>query len=66
MTAKQEATKLVDKFYYRLYELQRNPEIELVMNQAKACALICVNEMLEEVINEDRSYWEEVKKEINK
>ena len=69
MTAPEQAEKIVDTYYYRLYEMQRNPTPSEIMYQSKECALILVDELLEEVVYsvyEDKSYWVEVKNEINK
>jgi len=38
----------------------------LMFEQAKYCALIAVDEILEECVLERDWYWEEVKKEIQK
>ena len=66
MTAKEKAIELVNKFL-QIYD-GRVP-------QAKQCALICVDEILQTIPNEVMSYkpfmmntdyWQEVKQEINK
>mgnify|MGYP001147345583 FL=1 len=60
MIAKEKAKELVNRFL-QIYD-GRVP-------QAKHCALICVDEMLEELGEELElayNYWQEVKQEINK
>ena len=66
MTHKEKAKELVNKFL-QIYD-GRVP-------QAKQCALICVDEILQTIPNEVMSYepfmmntdyWQEVKQEINK
>ena len=63
MTPKEKAQQLRDKFYFETY----NAGLE----EAKDCALIVVNEIIEEcdkffeAISKDRKqYWEKVKKEL--
>ena len=66
MTPKEKAKELVNKFL-QIYD-GRVP-------QAKQCALICVDEVLENITEEvmtykpfmmNTDYWQEVKEEINK
>jgi len=66
MIAKDKAKQLVNRFL-QIYD-GRVP-------QAKQCALICVDEILENIPNEvmsykpfmmNNDYWQEVKQEINK
>ena len=66
MIAKEKAKELVNKFL-QIYD-GRVP-------QAKQCALICVDEVLENITEEvmtykpfmmNTDYWQEVKEEINK
>ena len=68
MTEKEKAKELVDKF---LNEQNNTEEI----SEAKQCALICVDEILENITEEvmtykpfmmNTDYWQEVKQEINK
>jgi len=66
MKAKEKATKLVRK----MYESQSNTE---ELYDAKQCALICVDEILHELEEEEDGYrmdrveyWEQVKQEIEK
>jgi hypothetical protein len=78
MTAKDKAKKLVDDFYQTTpYEHHFNPPVGVVnseykaWDQAKQCALIAVDEIMEAVgwgdmkpgVDRD-NYWEEVKTEI--
>ena len=60
MTAKQKAKEMVDKFTVVGLQ-QRNERIQ--------CALICVDEILDEYWSHDcnrRDWWNQVKEEINK
>jgi hypothetical protein len=74
MTPKEKAKELVDK-YLRTYPIYNNPTVVIsyTHNEAKQCALIAVDEILEmdlPILEEDADefydYWEQVKKEINK
>jgi len=75
MTPKEKAIELVEK--YMLLDYNSN----LSNKKSKQCALICVDEILEEVpteildtykfetnfvINERYNFWQKVKEEINK
>jgi hypothetical protein len=56
MTPKEKAKELVNKFCAtRLYD-----------EQAKQCALISVDEIIEECVWDWTEYWQEVKQEIEK
>ena len=60
MTAKQKAKEMVDKF--TVVGLQQR-------NEGIQCALICVDEILDEYWSHDcnrRDWWKQVKEEINK
>ena len=59
MTPKEKAKELVDRF---LNEQNDTEEI----SQAKQCALICVDEVIESCFHPNLEYWQEVKQEINK
>jgi hypothetical protein len=63
MTAKEKAWKLVNKYYsYLKANLMYDEE---AVEDAKVCALIAVDEVLENShTNVFTKYWEEVKKEI--
>ena len=65
MTAKEKAKELVSEFtFYQLPEGKR-----ILFDDAKRCAFICVDEILEGsrlFYIEDYYYWKEVKEEINK
>jgi hypothetical protein len=72
MTAKEKAIELVDK-YYHLFSVEL--ENTICIYEAKHCALIAVDEILdaitfnmydEEEYNKVNDYWEQVKKEIEK
>jgi hypothetical protein len=66
MTPKDKAVELVDKFRIISYGKYSNP----TKNKAKQCALIAVDEMIEESIGylsfDRNNYWQEVKQEIEK
>jgi hypothetical protein len=57
MTAKEKADNLCTRFIYRTTEY-------ISLNDAKQCALIAVDEILEECVLERDWYWEKVKQEI--
>lgn len=60
MTAKEKAKQLVEKYDSALTYLESK-------SKAKECALIAVNEIISALVGLGSiSYWEEVKKEINK
>ena len=76
MTPKEKAKELVDK-YYHLFSVELENTISIY--EAKQCALIAVDEILEAIpseyldeceggtyiaINEDVEYWQQVKQEI--
>ena len=72
MTPKEKAEDLVDKFYQTtpneawINEPLGISEEYKAWKQAKQCALIAVNEILEADDCYGRLYWEEVKQEIEK
>ena len=59
MTAKEKAKELVNRLDETLTYLESK-------SKAKQCALICVDEILEECLDIKESYWHEVKQEVNK
>jgi len=61
MTPKEKAEELVNELIHYSSTNQK-PSLE----NAKQCALIAVDEILEECILERDWYWQEVKNEINK
>ena len=64
MTAKEKALELCVKFFEpSIFEYEKKQYFE---EMAKQCALICVDEMLEECLDIKESYWHEVKEEIIK
>lgn len=70
MSAKEKAFELVDTYKFVLWseDTQCGDEI-LCTGIAKRCALIAVDEiiyLLDRYIDPVRSYWEDVKQEINK
>ena len=58
MTAEEKAKDLIEKFN-SIYSWDG-------VDLTKECALICVDEILEECLDIKESYWQEVKQEINK
>jgi hypothetical protein len=68
MTAKEEAIRLYDRYFYSLPFFEGEGEFEHKMS--KLCALILVDEVIAECDSErvfERIYfWNEVKKEIEK
>ena len=70
MSAKEKAEELVDSYKFVLWseDTEFGEEI-LCTGIAKRCALIAVDEiiyLLDRYIDPVRSYWEDVKREINK
>ena len=66
MTPKEKAKELVDKF---IPQVQWKLGQEEIIQRAKQCALIAVDEMIEETIiypSLRKIYWERVKNEIEK
>lgn len=67
MTPKEKAKQL----YNKMWTFEDENDIESMSRyNAKQCALVCVNEIIEELntipfVNQNE-YWQEVKKEINK
>jgi hypothetical protein len=78
MTPKEKAKELVDRFYKKTSEDMPIPTKEqgidfwlypMYKEQAKQCALICINEILKGsrlFYIEDYDYWNKLKEEINK
>lgn len=58
-TPKEKTLELVDKFLYCTID-------NYGFEYAKQCALVCVDELLEECKIDKYWYWQEVKKEIKK
>ncbi len=70
MTAKEKAKELVEKFEYNGVFID---DIRMNEEDAKQCALICIDEILEShykvlvgVMPKTYDYWTEVKQEIEK
>jgi hypothetical protein len=73
MTPKEKAKELVKKYSCYFHGIDENLFKEVVIHDdAKQCALIAVDEMLDELSNEDLYkksnyiFWQEVKQEIEK
>ena len=63
MTPKEKAKELYDKMEFHI---KCNAQPSTVYGIAKQCALIAVDELIEQEISILASYWREVKTEINK
>jgi hypothetical protein len=68
MTPKEKAEQLVHRM---MYKIQWQKEKYHTLMEAKECALIAVDEILDAIEQifetfEERKYWQEVKKEIEK
>lgn len=61
MSPKEKAQKLVWKYI----ELKESPTL-MMKDLAKACALVAVEEIMQELKTVDRMFWREVKQEIEK
>jgi len=57
MTPKEKAIELVDRFTFRCFECDYE-------GNAKQCALIAVDEILNIITFDELRYWQEVKQEI--
>ena len=69
MKAKDKAIELCGKFFKPSVFKYEEKQYLVDEENAKQCALICVDEMLEELGEELKlayKYWKEVKEEINK
>ena len=75
MTPKEKAKELCYKYWDMLYELSERVITTEISEQAKQCALICVDEILKSLNNiegqhstlyEEEDYFKEVKQEIEK
>lgn len=73
MTTKEKAKDLVDKFAnFQVYTIGFNPDEFVRLQRAKQCALIAVDEILNEKeygsdpYYQREKYWKEVKQEIDK
>ena len=74
MTPKEKASKLVSEYLIHFVEFYNEKEYGYNNDKAKQCALIAVDEILdddmygmeEEHFEKRINYWEEVKKEIEK
>jgi hypothetical protein len=66
MTPKEKAEELVKK----MYAVHSSSASDITLHFAKQCALVAVDEMIEELIVTDFAnrfpYWQEVKQEIEK
>jgi hypothetical protein len=67
MTPQEKAKELLDKMYYSgRYDDKEDYIPAMAWKRAKQCALIAVNELLEECRLERDWYWDRVKEEIEK
>jgi hypothetical protein len=65
--AKEKAKQLVDKYYKSMFDIKLSDTH--IMQTAKQCALIAVDEILSEYWSHNtkrRDWWQEVKNEIEK
>ena len=62
MTPKEQAKKLVNKFYVIL--MKKNYPNVAQMDAAKECASVAVDEIKTALGTVDKMYWQEVKQEI--
>ena len=66
MTPKEKAKELCDKFL-RTYKVSLYPPFNSATQEAKGCALVAVDEILNVLFQHHKiDYWKEVKQEINK
>tara|TARA_R110000803_G_scaffold163609_1_gene227289 strand:+ start:303 stop:533 length:231 start_codon:yes stop_codon:yes gene_type:complete len=74
MTPKEKARELVERFMDIKPTTSDKLKEQLIYDEAKQCALICVDEMIKFIIEKqnesmyfemDLKYWQEVKREIN-
>ena len=65
MTPKEKAKELANKFL-RTYKVSLYPPFNKASDEAKECALIAVDLLLDEIFFGDETYWYEVKEEIEK
>jgi hypothetical protein len=72
MTPKEKAIELIDKFnQFTIKQLMyhKNGKTKEYYGDAKQCALIAVDEILNNIIDDDKqilNYWQQVKQEIEK
>ena len=69
MTEKEKANNIYNQMLEWVDDAHVYKERNIISTTAKQCALICVDEMLEELGEELKlayNYWQEVKQEINK
>ena len=70
MTEKEQSKELVGRFLNIVpcndNELSEDDMHKEQLHIAKQCALICVDEILEECLDIKESFWKKVKQEINK
>jgi hypothetical protein len=73
MKAKDKAKELVDKYFNASFNCKdcdipfcESPCTMLDLREAKECALICVDELIEYTDWQEVNYWQEVKEEIQK
>jgi hypothetical protein len=73
MKAKDKAKELVDKYLNASFNCKdcdmpfcESPCTMLDLREAKECALICADELIEYTDWQEVNYWQEVKEEIQK
>jgi hypothetical protein len=72
MEAKEKALQLCQKFGYLGIKWEQTNHYTLKLENAKQCALICVDELIQQChdyrdidLGASKDYWQEVKKEID-
>ena len=65
MEAKDKAKELIECFE-NAHSSKMSDYSKIYTPSAKVCALICVDEILEECLQLKVNFWEEVKQELNK
>ena len=66
MTAEEKAKELVDRFILIRFKFPNGSMAKMSLDEAKQCALKCVDELKKECVFVRESYWYEVKQEIIK
>ena len=69
MTPKEKSKELVNKFYNIDSDSEIYDNFTMIIFYAQRCALICVNELIDDRSKRGQinfTYWKKVKQEINK
>lgn len=73
-TPKEKAKELVDRMFYTIVDRKNKMSIKMYWDEAKQCALICIDEIIENNVNlldsieyhRELNILQEVKQEIEK